>query len=292
MHAELEGKYIINVCLTGMIGRKAHNPHLPVTAAEIAKDVETCVALGASMVHVHARDAHEEPEWRPEAYQEILRAIRDVSPDVIVCVSTSGRKVTDVDRRVACTEVDPAPDMGSLTLGSINFAREGVLNSPSTVRGLAERMLARGVRPELEIFDIGMARAAARLIEEGLAPRPAYANILLGNLGTASISPADVAAIVSHLPADTVRCFSGIGRDQLPANLLGLIHANGVRIGLEDNLWMDAKKTPATNAGLVERLVRMGRDLGLVPASIADVRKVLGLRPTGAPIGAPPFNGR
>ena len=287
MQADLKGKYVINVCLTGMIGRKEHNPHLPVTTAEIARDVGECVRLGASMVHVHARDENQEPEWRADAYQEIMRAIREVSPDVIVCVSTSGRKVTDIDRRVACTEIDPAPDMGSLTLGSINFAREGVLNSPSTVRGLAERMLANGVRPDLEIFDIGMARAAARLIEEGAVPRPAYANILLGNLGTASISPADVAAIVSHLPPDTIRCFSGIGRDQLPANLLGLIHADGVRIGLEDNLYMDAKKTPATNAGLVARLVRMGHDLDLVPATIAEVRTALRLRPAGTPAATP-----
>lgn len=277
MSPALRGKFLLNVCLTGMVGRRKHNPHLPVTVEEIARDAEACLALGASMLHVHARDEEEEPDWRPEPYQEIVRAIRRISPDVVVCVSTSGRKVTDLDRRAACLDIDPRPDMASLTLGSLNFLREGVVNSPETIRGLAERMAALGVRPELEIFDVGMARAAARLVAEGIVARPAYANILLGNVGTASTEPADLAAILSHLPADTVRCIAGIGGEQLRANLLGLVHADGVRVGLEDNLHLDRHKTPATNAQLVERVVRMARELDLVPATIAETRALLGL---------------
>lgn len=277
MSLDLPGKFLLNVCLTGMVGRRKHNPHLPVTVDEIARDAEACIALGASMIHVHARDEGEEPDWRPEHYQRIVRAIRAVSPDVIVCVSTSGRKVTDFDRRAACLDIDPAPDMASLTLGSLNFLREGVVNSPEMIRNLAERMAARGVRPELEVFDLGMARAAARLIAEGVVPRPAYANILLGNIGTASIAPGDLAAILSHLPEGTVRCVAGIGGDQLRANLLGLVHCHGVRVGLEDNLFLDAAKTPATNRQLVERVVRVGAELGLRPASIHEARAALAL---------------
>lgn len=269
--------YVLNVCLTGMVARKRHNPHLPVTVDEIARDAEACIRLGASMLHVHARDEDEEPDWRPETYQQIVRAIREISSDVIVCVSTSGRLVTDLDRRAACLDIDPRPDMASLTLGSINFLREGVLNSPDMVRGLAERMAERGIAPELEIFDVGMARAAVRLIDEGVVRRPAYANILLGNVGTASTSPADLAAILSHLPPDLVRCIAGIGRDQLPANLLGLIHGHGVRVGLEDNLVLDARKTPADNPALVSRVVRMAMELDLRPATPREVRAALAL---------------
>ena len=277
MPDELKGKFILNVCLTGMVGRKEHNAHVPMTPGEIARDVEACLALGASMVHVHARDENQEPEWRPEPYQEIVRAIRAVSEEVVVCVSTSGRKVTDFDRRAACLDIDPAPDMASLTLGSLNFLREGVLNTPQMVRALAERMTERGVKPELEVFDVGMARAAARLVAEGVVARPAYANVLLGNIGTASTAAADVAAILAHLPAGAVRCFAGIGAEQARGNLLGLLYGHGVRVGLEDNLFLDAKKTPATNVQLAERAVRMARELGLVPASIRDVRAALAL---------------
>jgi 3-keto-5-aminohexanoate cleavage enzyme len=277
MHADLRGKLVVNVCLTGMVGRKRHNPHLPVTVAEIARDAEACIALGASMVHVHARDDDEEPDWRPEPYQEIVSAIRAISEEVIVCVSTSGRKVTDLDRRAACLAIDPRPDMASLTLGSLNFLREGVVNAPATIRGLAERMNELGVKPELEIFDIGMARTAATLIGEGLVARPAFANILLGNAGTASTALADAAAILSHLPEETVRCVAGIGGHQLHANLLGVLYGDGVRVGLEDNLFFDSRKTPTTNAQLVERIVRLGRELELEPATPREVRKALAL---------------
>jgi len=276
MPADLQGKFILNVCLTGMVGRKKHNSNLPVTVEEIARDAAAVLELGATMIHVHARDENEEPDWRPEPYQAIVRAIRALSEEVILCVSTSGRKVTDLERRAACLDIDPAPDMASLTLGSINFLREGVVNSPAMVRALADRMAERGVRPELEIFDIGMARAGARLIAEGVVPRPAYANVLLGNIGTASLAAADVAAIQAHLPDDTIWSIAGIGGEQLRANLLGLIHGHGVRVGLEDNLYLDAARTPATNAALVERVVRMARELGLRPATAAEARTALG----------------
>jgi 3-keto-5-aminohexanoate cleavage enzyme len=276
MQIDLGGKFILNVCLTGMVARTKHNSTLPVTVEEIARQAAACIELGASMIHVHARDENEDPDWRPEPYGEILAAIREVSPDVLLCVSTSGRKVADLDRRAACLDADPPPDMASLTLGSLNFLREGVVNGPETIRGLAERMAARGIRPELEIFDVGMARTAARLIAEGVVPRPAYANILLGNAGTAGLAPADLAAILAHLPDDTVRCVAGIGGDQLRANLLGLVHCHGVRVGLEDNLYLDARKTPATNVRLVERIVRLAAELGLRPASAAETRATLG----------------
>ncbi|HEX9801029.1 MAG TPA: 3-keto-5-aminohexanoate cleavage protein [Thermoanaerobaculia bacterium] len=277
MSRSLHGKFVLNVCLTGMVGRKRHNPHLPMTVEEITRDAEECIRLGASIVHVHARDDDEEPDWRPETYERIVRAIRAVSADVLVCVSTSGRKVTDVERRAACLDIDPRPDMASLTLGSLNFLREGVVNSPETVRALAARMAERGILPELEIFDLGMARAAARLVDEGVVRRPAYANILLGNVGTASTTPADLAAILGHLPHDLVRSLAGIGGEQLRANLLGLLYCHGVRVGLEDNLFLDAAKTPATNRQLVERVVRLAAELGLVPASGAEVRAALAL---------------
>ena len=282
MDSRLRGRFILNVCLTGMVGRKRHNANLPISVDEIARDAAACIELGTSMLHVHARDEAEEPDWRPESYQRIMRAIRDISPEVIVCVSTSGRKETDIERRAACLDIDPRPDMASLTLGSLNFLREGVVNSPQMIRGLAERMAERGVRPELEIFDVGMARAAARLIEEGVVPRPAYANILLGNSGTASCAPADLAAILSHLPDDVVRCIAGIGGEQLRANMLGLMLGHGVRVGLEDNLHLDASKAPASNAQLVERVVRMAREFELRPASIAETRALLGCRARAA----------
>lgn len=270
--------FIVNVCLTGMVARKEHNPAVPMTPEEIAADAAACVDLGASMLHVHARGGDQEPDWRTEPYQAIIDAIRGVSEDVVICVSTSGRREQAVERRTACLDTDPPPDMASLTLSSINFKSEGVLNAPQTVLALLTRMREREVKPELEVFDIGMARAAARLVGQGDVDSPAYANVLLGNIGTAAASAADLAAILSHLPDDLTWCAAGIAGSQLRANALGLALGHGVRVGLEDNLYLPADKEPTTNPELVRRAVEIGRLLGREPASIAETRERLGLR--------------
>jgi uncharacterized protein (DUF849 family) len=163
----MDASFIVNVCLTGMVPTRVMNPHVPMSPEEIARDVDACLALGASIVHVHARDDDEQPEWRPEPYQRIVRAIREVSRDVVVCVSTSGRRESDVARRTACLAIDPKPDMASLTMGSINFLRDATPNSLQTIRDLIAAMDARGVRPEIEVFDVGMARTVRRFADEG-----------------------------------------------------------------------------------------------------------------------------
>lgn len=269
--------FIVNVCLTGMVPTRRMNPAVPMTPEEIARDVEACIECGASIFHVHARDGKGEPDWRRETYEPILRAIRRVSADVVICVSTSGRRVRDPERRTACLDCEPRPDMGSLTLGSVDFLRDATLNPPEVVRGIAEAMKERGIKPELEIFDLGMARTAARLISEGLVESPAYANILLGNIGSADASMEDLSAIVRHLPEGVTWCVGGIGKAQLPANTLGMLFGHGVRVGLEDNLYMDREKTPATNPALVERVVRIGRLHGKRPSTIEETRRKLGL---------------
>ena len=273
----LSDPFIINVCLAGMLPTRAMNAAIPLTPSEIARDVEACIEFGASMFHVHARDANEAPEWRTEAYSAIMRAIREVSSDVVVCVTTSGRDVTDVAQRGASLLAEPKPDMGSLTMGSINFMRDATRNSPESIRGLVEAMDARDVKPELEIFDIGMARTTARLIREGVLRAPHYANVLLGNVASADATPLDLAALTAHLPEGTIWCAGGVGKSQLTANALGILFGDGVRVGLEDNLYMDAEKTLATNPGLVRRVVELGRLLGKRPSTIAETRERLAL---------------
>jgi 3-keto-5-aminohexanoate cleavage enzyme len=270
-------KFIVNVCLTGTIPSKQMNPYVPMTPEEIAKDVEACIELGASIFHVHARDEQQTPDWRKETYENIFKAIRRVSGDVVICASTTGRKVTEIEKRIACLEANPRPDMASLTMGSLNFMTEGILNSPQAILAIIRAMHERGIKPEIEIFDIGMARTAAHLIADGTLRPPYYANILLGNIATADASLLDLAVILQHLPKEVIWCASGIGKTQLKANTLGILFGNGVRVGLEDNLYWDNNKTPAMNAALVERVVKMGRLLGKSPSSISETRERLGV---------------
>jgi 3-keto-5-aminohexanoate cleavage enzyme len=270
-------KFIINVCLTGALPSKKANPHIPISPREMIRDVEECVELGASIFHVHARNENGESTWIREYYQDFLEGIRGISQDVVICVSTSGRVYNELEKRIACLDTIPRPDMASLTMGSINFAKDAVVNSPQVVSSLAQAMRDRGIKPEIEIFDIGMARTMSRLIDTGVLRPPCYANIILGNIASADVSLLDLAAILQYLPEQVVWCLGGIGRLQLKANMLGMLFGTGVRVGLEDNLYLDDRKTPATNADLVKRIVSIGKLMGKSPYSISETRERLGL---------------
>lgn len=263
-----------------MVPTRAQSPHVPLTAAEIAADAARCVALGVSMVHLHARDADGVPTEDPAVYQEIIGAIRAGNPDVVVVTTTSGRLVNEIERRSATLELEGRfkPDMASLTLGSMNFATSASVNDPKMIAKLAAIMQERGIRPELEVFDTGMVNFAKVLIDKGLIQPPYYFNILLGNPGTAQATLLHLAAIVSELPPQSIWSLAGIGRFQTRANGLGVVMADGVRVGLEDNLWLDAARTQlATNAQLVRRVVDQARALDRPIATPQAARTMLGL---------------
>ena len=272
-------RFIVNVCLTGIVASKTQNPYLPVTPKEIAEDVRSCLKLGASMFHVHARDHAENADWQKESYETIIRAIREVSRDAVICFSSSGRKVAGLRRRMACLRTDPPPDMASVTLGSLNFLADYVTNTPSDILTLLREMNGRGIVPEVEVFDVGMARTAARLAADGVLKTPCYVNILLGNVASSDASLLDLTAVTHHLPAGTVWRAGGIGKSQLTANVLGMLFGSGVRVGLEDNLYLNGLKVPASNVALVERVVSLGKHLGKSPCSAQQTREFLGLPP-------------
>ena len=271
---------IVNAAVTGMVPTKADNPNVPITPAEIAEDVSRCVAAGASIVHLHARDEDGQPTYRGDVYAEIIARVRDRCPDVIVCVSTSGRTFKTFAERseVVCLDGDCKPELASLTLGSLNFPTQASVNDPEMIRRLAERMAERGIVPELEIFDLGMADYAVYLVERGVLASPLYANILLGNLGTLSATPFNLQTVVNALPEGTTWAATGIGRFQLATNSLAITMGGNVRVGLEDNLWFDEARTEhASNAALVERLVSLGRRAGREIATPCAARELIGL---------------
>ena len=273
---------IVNVALTGMVPTKADNPAVPITPAEIVEDAERCVQAGASIVHVHARDEDGAPTWRAEVYAEIVGGIRERCPAVIVCVSTSGRMWSELERRAEVLDLEGElrPDLASLTLGSLNFPKQASVNEPVTIVALAERMRERGIVPELEIFDLGMTDYARFLVERGVLRPPFVFNVLLGSLGTLAATPLNLAVVTGALPEGSVWASAGIGRFQLPMNALAIAAGGHVRVGLEDNLWLDVEKTrPATNLALVERLVSIARAAERPIATPTEARELIGLPP-------------
>jgi len=271
---------IVNAALTGMVPTKSDNANVPIAPDEIAEDAARCCEAGAAIVHLHAREADGTPTWRAEVYADIIGRIRVRCPDVVVCVSTSGRLWSELEKRAEVLELegDLKPEMASLTLGSLNFPGQASVNEPSMIRSLAERMYERGVKPELEVFDFGMVDFGKYLLERGVLRTPSYFNLLLGSLGTLSASPLHLSLLAQALPSGSTWAAAGIGRFQFAVNALAIASGGHVRVGLEDNLWLDAgKEQPASNARLVERLVTLARACGREVASPEQARAMIGL---------------
>lgn len=245
---------------TGMVPTKAMTPHVPVTPAEIARDVAAAAAVGITSVHLHARDDDGAPTWERDVYARIVGAVRERVPDVLINVSTSGRTWSELEKRADCLALDGdlKPDLASLTLSSLNFLGSASVNAPETVRGLAGIMRDRGIVPELEIFDLGMVNMAHVLRKEGLVPPTAVANLFFGNIAGMQAHASEVGLAVERLPAEMLWAGAGLGDFQLTAQALAVAIGGGVRVGLEDGIWYDrARTTLATNESLVERVHRL-----------------------------------
>src|SRR3989338_8894372 len=180
-------KLIINFTSTGMIPTKDMTRHVPVSPQEIAKDVLNAAELGVSIAHLHAREDNGEPTYKKEIYEEIIGRIRKKNKDLIICVTTSGRNFPDFEKRAEVLDLEGIykPDMASLTLSSLNFNKTASINSPDTIKGLAKKMLEKNIKPELEVFDIGMINYAKYLISKDLLSPQYYFNLLLGNIACA-----------------------------------------------------------------------------------------------------------
>lgn len=267
-----------------MIPTKDHSSHVPVSPSEIIDEVLEARKFGISIVHLHARGKDGKPTWRKEIYHEIIEGIRAVdgytNESLIICVSTSGRNWPDFERRSECMDLprETKPDMASLTLSSLNFSSGASTNSPEMIQLLASKMLSHGIKPELEIFDPGMINYAKYLHKKQIIHPPFYFNIILGNIAGAQAGLLDAGYLLSQLPAESYWSFGGIGQSQLEMNVTGMLYGGGIRIGLEDNLYMDAERTqPASNTLLLERISKISQLIGAKPYSPAEVRKKLGL---------------
>lgn len=275
---------IVNLACTGVIPSRATSAHVPIAHDEIVADIARALALGVQIVHLHARDAEGVQTADPAPYGRLVEAIRALpgGRELIIGVTTSGRQDASFESRARVLDLDGdgRPDMASLTLSSLNFVQSASVNQPDTIRGLARRMLERGIKPELEVFDAGMANFARVLLDEGLIKAPLYVNVLLGNIAGAQPDLIQLAAILVALPPGCVVAIAGLGRFQLGANGLGLLMADGVRVGLEDNLWQDQQRTTAaSNASLLQRVIVQAASFerSLLPRAAARAR--LGLAP-------------
>ena len=251
-------------------------PQLPITPAAIVDEALAAWRAGAAVIHLHAREEDGTPTQDRAAYAQLVDGLRERGCEAILnlsCGTAAGR--AERDERYACLELEP--EMGSLDCGTINFGDRIFEGDVPFLRRMAEAFRAHGVAPELECFDTGYVGLALQLREEGLLDDPLRVQFVVGIPGTGV--PATIAQ-VEHLrrllPADALWSVCAIGRAQLPLNTYCLIAGGHVRTGLEDNLHY-ARGVPATNASLVERIVRLAGELGRPVATPDEARELLGL---------------
>ena len=264
-----------------MIPTKETTPHVPVTPDEIVNQVSEVANLGINMVHLHARDPITgEPTYKKEIYAEIISGIRNKFKDLILCVSTSGRTFSEFEKRSDCLRLEGElkPDFGSLTLSSLNFNNQASISTPQMIQALTREMLERGIRPELEAFDVGMINYAKYLIEKDLIHPPYYFNLILGNIACAQANLLNLGLMINELPLGSIWSVGGVGRFQLPMNAAALVAGGGVRVGLEDNIWFDDERTRlVTNRELVGRVLSIAHALGRAPYTGREARELLGV---------------
>ena len=280
-------KLIINFTPTGIIPTREMTPHVPLSPQEIIKEVLEARQFGISMVHLHARDQDGQVSSKKEIYSEIINGIRQIDRDLILCVSTSGRFNAEFEKRSDCISLEGTskPDMASLTLSSLNFNNEASINSPQTIQMLAKKMMEMGIKPELEAFDVGMINYAKYLCTKNLLKPPLYFNLILGNIACAQANILNLGIMINELPEGSIWSVGGVGDTQLKMNVCAMINGGGVRVGLEDNIWLTPKRDRlATNIELLKRIYMIAQCLELEIASPKEVRSYLGLKQSSLPI--------
>jgi 3-keto-5-aminohexanoate cleavage enzyme len=268
-------KLIITAALTGAEVGKAQQPALPITPEEIGIAAAECVAAGAAIVHLHARHADGTPTQDAAVYRQIIQAVR-ARCGAIVQVSTGGAVGMTATERLA--PVSLAPEMATLSMGSVNFGDDVFLNLPADIEAFAKAIAAHGAKAELEIFDAGMMATAKRWLGKGLLASPAHFDFVLGVPGGMPGTPEALMYLVSQLPQGATWTVAGIGPAQLTLGAIAIALGGHVRVGFEDNIFLRKGELAASNAQLVQRIAAIGRLMERPPATPDEARLVLGLR--------------
>lgn len=266
---------IITVAPVGAEVTRAHHPAVPFTPAEIAQASLEAVAAGASVVHLHARLDDGTPTGEPAIFAAAIRAIRAKS-DPVIMVSTGGAVWMTIDERTRALEADP--EMCSLETGSMNFGDDLFLTSRPDSIASAAKARAMGIVPEIELFDVGHAVAAARMLKEGTLTGPLNVNLVLGVPGGIDAVPEAIPALLRPLPDDLRWTVTAIGRHQRRMLAVGaLLGAHGLRVGFEDNVYLRKGQLAASNAELVADIANLVTQLGRKIATPAQARVILGV---------------
>lgn len=267
-------KLIITAALTGAEVTRELQPNLPISPDEIAEAAYQCYLAGASIVHIHARDTEGNATQSYEIYKEIKEKI-EKKCNVIFQPSTGGAVWHGPEERLQPVELKP--EMSTLSCGTCNFGPDVFMNSEEYMEKFASRMKELGVKPEMEVFERGMIENAKKLAKKKLVDMPLHFDFVLGVPGACPGTPEDLLHMVNAIPENSTWTVAGVGRYELPLATMGILLGGHVRVGFEDNIYYSKGRLAKSNAELVERVVRVAKELGREIATPDEARKILGI---------------
>ena len=268
---------IVTAALTGGVHGKEANPAIPETPDEIGRAAAAVEDVGASVVHLHAREQSGERSFATERFQAIDDAVRAHADDVVIQHSTGGTGAP-TEERVRPLRTDPAPEMASLDMGPLNrYDHLTSENTRATVDALYDEMVDRGIKPELEVFNDGHINEAHGLLERRDLDEPIHTTLIFGPGTLTRPRPRNFLTAIDDLPDRATFNTLGFGRHQLPFATMGILFGGHVRVGLEDNVYYGPGELATSNAQLVDRVVRIAEELGRPVATPAQTRELLGL---------------
>ncbi|WMM25420.1 3-keto-5-aminohexanoate cleavage protein [Tissierella sp. MB52-C2] len=268
-------KLIITVALTGNVPTKEMNSNTPITVGEIVDDIIKCREAAASVAHIHVRYENGAPTCDRSLYKEVLDRLKERNCDIITQLSTGARGGGNTAEWRG-QMLDLNAEMASLSTGSSNFPSQVNANSFELIRELAKKMYNNNIKPEIEAFDLGMIDNAVFLLKEGVLKAPLQFNLVMNVRGSVKGTPRNLLHMIESLPEGSTFTVSGIGPSQIPMLTMAILLGGHVRTGLEDTVLYD-KGILATNQMLVERIVRIAKELGREIATPDEARKILGI---------------
>ena len=273
-------KVIITAAITGSRIMRETAPYIPITPEEIVQSAVECWDAGASIVHIHVRDPETGLGTQDMGlFRQVVEPLRERT-DLVLCLTTSGIPGRNLPIEERLGPLDLEPELASLDAGSINLGESVFINSREFLEAAANGMKEKGVKPELEIFDVGMMVTCLRMRDQGFLQEPLHFQFVLGTPWGSPATPKAFLHMWDYLPEDATWSTIGIGKGHLPMAMMALIMGGHIRVGMEDNIYYQKGVLAKTNAQFVERMVRIAGEYGREVATPGEAREILGLRRT------------
>ena len=268
-------KLIITAAICGAEVTKENNPNVPYTIDEIGREAEAAYRAGASIIHLHVREDDGTPTQNKDRFKLAIDEIRRRCPDVIIQPSTGGAVGMTDEERLQPTEL--FPEMATLDCGTLNFGGDEIfVNSETTIKNFGKIMIERNIKPEIEVFDKGMIDYAIRFQKQGFIKTPMHFDFVLGVQMSATAR--DLVFMVESIPQGSTWTAAGIGRSQFQIAAMSIVMGGNVRVGFEDNTYIEKGVLAKSNGEMVEKVVRLAKELGREIATPAEAREILGLK--------------